>query len=268
MKKDQIINQLNFLRHMANGAEYWLAREMQSILGYSEWRNFENAIERAKASCVSSGKRIENHFVDVTKMVPVGSDSKRQIKDIALSRFACYLIAMNGDPSKPEVASAQEYFAIQTRKSELALQIEQARQRIDERDFLTANQKKLYDAARAVGVERFGKFQNAGYKAMYGGMDNQEVKAYKGIEKSDALFDRISRAELAAHNFRSTQAETRLIVEKIDGEEEAINVHAETGKLVRQTMKQAGGTLPEDLPIEPHIKNIRNAVAKYVEVTI
>lgn len=259
-----VINNLKrFKRLKSNGVEYWFARDIQKLLGYSDWRNFEKAIKRAQASCDSGGRTVKNHFVELDKMVLIGSESERPVTDYALTRFACFLIAMNGDSSKPEIASAQEYFAVQTRRSELAAQIQQAIKRIEERDYLAENQKKLSCAAQSAGVKKFGKFQNAGYRAMYGGMSNSEVKSFKGINNSDKLLDCIGRAELAAHNFRATQADTRLRIENIEGENEAIKVHSEIGRIVRQSMMDAGGKLPEDLPAEVDIKRVKKDVEKY-----
>lgn len=261
-----IINKLEKSKKKAkNGVEYWRARDLQEILGYSEWRNFSKVIEKAKRSSRENGRDNTNHFVESNKMVCIGegSKSKRPVKDYILSRYASYLIAMNGDSKKPEVASAQEYFAVQTRISETNTNILNAKKRVDERERLTENTKKLNNVAQMVGVKRFGKFQNAGYESMYGGLNNQEIKNYKNIPSGDKLFDRIGRAELAAHNFRATQAEIRLSTGDVSGENDAIKIHSETGKYVRDTMRKAGGEYPEDLKIEPHIKETKKMLKKF-----
>jgi len=261
-----IINNLNgLMKKDPNDKEYWIARDYQKILRYKEWRDFNSVIEKAIAACENNKRPSKNHFVQLPKMVAIGSGASKKIDDYALSRYACYLIAMNGSSNKVEVASAQEYFAVETRKSELSTDylIEKANERITQRDQLTVNQKKLNAAAQSAGVTRFGKFQNKGYEAMYGGLNNDEIREYKGVEGSDKLFDRIGRAELAAHNFRATQAETRIIAEKVASEDQAINIHQETGQLVRRAMKEAGGSYPEDLPIEEHINEAKEVVNKY-----
>lgn len=266
---NNVISNLGTLKRVSkNGTQFWLARELQHLLGYSKWSNFQNAIKRAQDSCDSGKRAATNHFAEVGKMVAIGSESERPVKDYALTRFACYLIAMNGDSSKPEIAAAQEYFAVETRKSELALQIQQAKARIEYREDVKINNKKLSDAAHAAGVLNFAKFHNAGYEAMYGGLNSSEIKEYKGIPENQSLLDRIGRAELAANNFRITQAETKLQVENTEGENEAIKVHAETGKLVREAMGKAGKTLPEDLRAEPHIREVEELVRKHAKLDV
>ena len=261
---NRVITKFDALKRVSkNGANFWLARDLQQLLGYSKWSNFQNAIKRAQDSCDRGGTYARNHFAEVGKQASMRSESERPVKDFALSRFACYLIAMNGDPSKPEIAAAQEYFATETRKSELVLQMQQAKARIEERGFVTLNNKKLHNAAQTAGVRNFARFNNAGYQAMYGGLNSSEIKKYKGISEKEGLLDRIGRAELAANNFRITQAETKLQVENTEGEDEAVRVHAETGMIVRETMGKAGKILPEDLPAEPHIKEVKKLVKKY-----
>lgn len=169
-----------------NGIEYWEARELMPLLGYRNWREFENAIVKAKISCEKSEQNSEDHFVGAPKMVNLGSGSKREIKDYNLSRYACYLIAQNGDPRKPEIALAQTYFAIQTRKQEIFQQMEADEKRLYIRGEVKNHNKKLFATAQKAGVSNFGKFNNAGYLGLYN-MYKQEVQKKKGVGKDDVL---------------------------------------------------------------------------------
>ena len=199
-----------------------------------------------------------DHFTDTTKMVTVGSDAKRTVKDYILSRFACYLIAQNGDPEKPEIAAAQAYFAIAARTNELREFANAQNERVAVRELVTEHYKILNETARTAGVlpASFGKFHNAGYKAMYGGLDVNEIKHHKGIAPKEDLLDRAGRVELAANLFRVTQTEQKISNDGIIGQQAAINAHSEVGSIVRKAIKETGGTLPEDLPTEPNIKSL------------
>lgn len=238
-----------------NGIEYWEARELMTVLGYSKWSNFENiVIEKAKIACNNSGQSTENHFADVGKMVDLGSGSKRQVKDYRLSRYACYLIAQNGDPLKEEIAMAQTYFAIQTRKQEVF----QEQQEIDKRLFIRSEvkirNKELFSTARKAGVSNFGLFNNAGYQGLYN-LAVSQIKKKKKIGKDDIL-DRSGTVELAANLFRITQTDEKIKNEQITGEGKASQTHFAVGRKVRQTIKEIGGTLPENLPPERNVKKI------------
>ncbi len=238
----------------ADGAEYWEARDLMPLLDYSKWSNFEKVVIKAKKSCSNSGQDVENHFADVGKMVSVGYGNEREVYNIKLSRYACYLIAQNGDSRKKAVANAQTYFAIQTRKQELFEQLDSSEKRLFIRGEIKDHNKKLFSTARKAGVSNFGKFNEAGYVGLYG-MRSASVKKKKNIGK-DSILDRAGSTELAANLFRITQTEDKLRREKIQGEGHATFAHTVVGQKVRKSIKDIGGTMPEDLAPEEHIKKV------------
>ena len=244
------------------GAEYWSARELQPLLGYSQWRRFEDAIKRAMTSCKQSGNDRSHHFAGAGKMVSLGSGSAREVSDVHLSRFACYLIAQNGDPRKAEIAQAQKYFAVQTRRQELGDQLATDLERLELRKQAGEEFKMLSGAARQAGVQNrmFGVFHDAGYKGLYGGLGRDEIKARKRIPPKDNLMDRMDATELAANQFRMTQTREKLAREGIKTEGAAIRTHQDVGKEVREAIRRIGGTLPEQIaPAEP-IKNVEKRI--------
>lgn len=226
------------------------------MLGYSTWRTFADAIDRARQACESVGENPRQHFADVSKKVSLGSGAQRDVTDVALTRYAVYLTAMNGDPAKPEIAAAQGYFVVQTRRQEQTDALSEADARIELRDRVKENVKALNSAAKDAGVERFALFHDAGYRGLYGGMGLTQIKAVKGLAANEELFDRASRAELAANDFRITQTEDKLRRERISGEINARRTHHDVGQEVRQTIEKLGGTTPEKLPAEPSIKKL------------
>lgn len=236
------------------GEEYWLARELQPVLEYSQWRRFSDAIERAKLACKNSGFAIEDHFADVGKMVDIGSGAEREIDDVMLSRYACYLIVMNGDPRKEVIAVGQTYFAVKTRQQELIDNYEQLsedQKRLAIRNEMIVHNKSLAEAAQMAGIEDprdYAIFQNKGYQGLYGGLGAKEIHARKGLKKSQKILDHMGSTELAANLFRATQTDEKLRRENIQGKQAAYDTHYEVGKKVRQTIKELGGTMPEDLP--------------------
>lgn len=236
------------------GEEYWLARELQLVLEYAQWRRFSDAIERAKLACKNSGFAVEDHFADVGKMVDIGSGAERQIDDVMLSRYACYLIVMNGDPRKEVIAIGQSYFAVKTRQQELIDNYEQMsedQKRLAIRNEMIAHNKSLAEAAQMAGIEdqrEYAIFQNKGYQGLYGGLGAKEIHARKGLKKSQKILDHMGSTELAANLFRATQTDEKLRRENIQGKQVAYDTHYEVGKKVRQTIKELGGTMPEDLP--------------------
>jgi DNA-damage-inducible protein D len=241
-----------------HGAEYWSARDLQPMLGYSQWRRFEQAIERAIASCKQSGNPPEHHFAGAGKMIELGKSAQRDVNDYHLSRFACYLIAQNGDPRKPEIAQAQKYFAIQTRRQELSDQSAADQERLELRKQTSEEFKALSGAAHDAGVQSrmFGVFHDAGYKGLYGGLGRNAIKQRKAIPDKDNLLDRMNATELAANQFRMTQARDKLAREHIQGQAQAIQTHEQVGREVRQAIQRIGGTLPENIPPAEHIKEV------------
>lgn len=241
----EAIKQLN-----SHGAEYWSARDLQVLLGYSQWRRFEQTIERAIASCETSGNTVENHFAGAGKMVPVGSGAQRRTEDYHLSRFACYLIVQNGDPRKSEIAEGQKYFAIQTRRQELTDQLAADQERIELRRQTAEEFKALSGAAKLAGVENrmFGVFHDAGYKGLYGGLGNERIKIRKNIPPKDNLLDRMNATELAANQFRMTQTRDKLARDGVRNQQHAIRTHEQVGKEVREAIKRIGGDLSGNHP--------------------
>jgi DNA-damage-inducible protein D len=238
------------------GREYWYARELSKLLGYTEWRNFEIALKRATIACQQVGQEIKHHFVDVNKMIELGRGAQRKVKDYELSRFACYLIAQNGDPRKAEIAAAQVYFAVTAREMELFKLYEEQQDRLALREQVEENNQALKQAAFRAGVipKAYKTFENAGYEGLYNGLNKDGIKAKKGIEPKEDILDRMGRMELAANAFRITQTEGKLTDQNIIGQTKAIDTHREVGEKVRKAITDIGGTMPEELPAEPSIK--------------
>lgn len=236
------------------GQEYWLARELQPVLDYARWENFEKAIERAQKACLNTGFDVDDHFRGSTKMVELGSGAERAIPDFELSRYACYLIVMNGDPNKEVIAVGQTYFAIKTRQQELIENYEELtedQKRLAVRNEMKRHNAALADAAHDAGViepKDYAIFQNKGYQGLYGGLGAKEIHARKGLKKSQNILDHMGSTELAANLFRATQTEEKLRRENIQGKEAANQTHFNVGRKVRQTIQELGGTMPEDLP--------------------
>ncbi len=233
--------------------EFWYARELQVALEYTEWRNFCKVIDKAKDACKGSNNAVSDHFVDVNKIVSAGATSK-DIGDIQLSRYACYLIVQNGDPRKKVIALGQTYFAVKTRQQELIENYEnlsEDQKRLAIRKEMAEHNKMLVAAAKDAGVEtslEYAIFQNYGYMGLYGGLKAQDIKKLKGLKKSQNILDHMGYEELAANLFRATQTEAKLRRDHVQGKQEANQTHYEVGKKVRQTIKDLGGTMPEDLP--------------------
>lgn len=245
---------------------YWFARELMSLLGYSKWENFQNVIEKAKRACLESGHDANHHFPDVRKMVALGSGSERMIEDIALSRYASYLIAQNGDPRKKSIAFAQTYFAIQTRRQEIldnqvteVSPLSEDERRLMLRDEIKEHNKSLASAAKSAGVVtpfEYSVFQTHGYQGLYGGLNVPGIRRKKGLSKNKSILDFMGSTELAANLFRATQTEEKIRREGIKGKTAANKAHKEVGAKVRQTIKEIGGTMPEDLSVAEDIKKI------------
>lgn len=240
------------------GHEYWSARDLSKVLGYTEYGKFKNAIQKAEVACKGSNNEVSDHFAHVSDMIETGKGARREIEDVLLSRYACYLIVQNADPSKEIVALGQTYFAMQTRRAEIA---------DDELAGLTADQKRLYvrvqltehnrllaTAASDAGVvtqHDFAIFQDHGYMGLYGGLKARDIHARKGLKKSQQILDHMDSTELAANLFRATQTEEKLRRENIQGQTAANQTHFAVGRKVRQTIEELGGAMPEDLPTPP-----------------
>ncbi len=235
-----------------NGNEYWLARELQVVFEYTQWRRFENTISKAKTACSNSSVSIENHFANVGKMINLGKGGTRSVDDYKLSRYACYLIAQNGDPRKEIIALAQTYFAIQTRKQELSEK---------EYNELTEDEKRLYRRNQArkgnynlnktavnSGVKDLARFHNAGYKGLYNGETADDIFKRKKLRYREDILDNMGSEELADNIFRIAQTDAKLKRDNVDNEYTANSVHYEVGKEVRESIKRLGGTMPENLP--------------------
>ena len=233
-----------------HGMEYWSARDLQSCLGYSLWRDFKNAVNKAVKSCEQSGNITSHHFVDVRKPILGGKGATQLVDDYQLSRLACYLIAQNGDPRKSEIANAQKYFAIQTRRQEISDEIAADLERVETRKQATVEFKALSGAAKEAGVQNkmFGVFHDAGYSGLYGGLGVDAIKARKGVSSKENLMDRMDTTELAANLFRMTQTKEKLKNEQVKDQRDAIEIHHMVGKKVRSVIEEIGGTLPENIP--------------------
>ena len=254
-----------------DGVEYWTSRSLWKILEYTEYRHFLPVIEKAKVSCQNSGQNIQDHFEDILEMVQICFGASRQLDSIKLSRYACYLIVQNADPAKTIVAQGQTYFAIQTRIAEVQQmkEYQNLSNEDEKRLFLRAELQKhnsqLASAAKNAGVidsRDYAIFQNWGYKGLYGGMTAQDIHAKKGLKKSQKILDHMGSTELAANLFRATQTEEKLKRENIKGKQKANQTHYEVGAKVRQTIKELGGTMPEDLPSVESIKAVEKKQQK------
>jgi len=250
------------------GQEYWTARQLSKILGYSEYRHFTPVVDKAKEACKNSEHDVDDHFEDSLDMVEVGSGAKREIPNIKLSRYACYLIVQNADPSKEIVALGQTYFAVQTRKQEIqeqeynALKTEEEK-RLFLRDELKRHNKQLAGTAKRAGVIEpidYAIFQDHGYKGLYGGLGAKDIHIKKRLSKSQNILDHMGSTELAANLFRATQAEEKLRRENVKDKRNANITHYEVGKKVRKTIAELGGTMPERLPVTNSIKAIENKI--------
>lgn len=244
--------------------EFWSARDLMAPLGYIEWRKFEGAIERAKEACKNSKQKIEDHFVGSAKMIKIATgtvkETEREINDYYLSRYACYLIAQNGDSRKEEIALTQTYFAIQTRKQEINEQFLEDSKRVFLRNEMKEHNKNLAKAAKEAGVVNYANFQDYGYMGLYGEMRQKDIHRKKKLKPKEAILDHMNSEELAANLFRATQAEAKLKRENIIGQDKANKSHYDVGKKVRQTIKELGGTMPENLPTPENIKESKKRV--------
>ena len=257
-----------------NGVEYWTSRSLWKILEYTDYRNFQTVIEKAKIACENSGQKVEDHFEDILEMIVIGKGGERQVDSVKLSRYACYLIVQNADPSKTIVAQGQTYFAIQTRIAEVQQMKEyqeltsEEEKRLFLRSELLQHNSQLASAAKDAGVidsRDYAIFQNYGYQGLYGGLTAKDIHARKGLKKSQKILDHMGSTELAANLFRATQTEEKLKRENIKGKQKANMTHYEVGAKVRQTIKELGGTMPENLPTAENIKVVERKKQKQLK---
>ena len=255
MNELEKINETIFesIKHVDDdGNEYWYARELQKVLEYTQWRKFNGVIEKAMNTCKASNYVVLDHFAGAGKMINLGKGGQREVLDYKLSRYACYLIAQNGDSRKKVIALAQTYFAIQTRKQELLEEeynsLTEDEKRFYQRDLTKKGNYSLNQTAKKAGVKNFDKFHNAGYKGLYNGETANDIAKRKGLCYREDILDNMGSDELIANLFRISQTNQRLNKDNIQGEKAACLTHNKIGKIVRKAIKEAGGTMPEDLP--------------------
>lgn len=239
------------------GIEYWSARDLAPLLGYNKWQRFEDALQRAMAACEQTGNIVHDHFTPSGKMITTGKGARREVKDFALSRLACYLVAQNGDPRKPEIAAAQVYFAVSTRAHEMHQLREEQEKRLAMRLKVSESYKQLGAAAQQAGVqsESFGIFVDSGYLGLHR-HTLQELKERKGVPENEEYLDRIGREELSAIDFKNVLTERKLRDEQVKGLDEASNTHYFVGDQIRQTIERIRQPMPEDMPTGPSIRKL------------
>lgn len=254
----------------ADGVEFWSARDLMPILEYTKWQNFKTVLIKAEIACENSGNDPADHFTGASKMVALGSDAKREVEDMHLSRYACYLVVQNADPSKEVVALGQTYFAVQTRRQEISdaealAELTEDQRRLLLRQRIKVQNTDLASAAKNAGVITaldFAIFQNHGYRGLYNGLTAEAIHKRKKLKKSQHILDHMGATELAANLFRSTQAEEKLRRDQVQGKDAANDVHYQAGVVVRRAIAELGGTMPEDLPTADSIKKLESAEKK------
>ncbi len=256
-------NQFETIKRLDDSsAEYWSSRELARALEYTDYRNFLTVIDKAKYACENSGEVIHNHFVDANEMVEIGSGAEKSIETVYLSRYACYLIVQNSDPTKVVVAKGQTYFAIQTHRQEKTDSLIEDNNRVFLREEMKKHNTSLMRTASVAGVESFAIFQNSGYKGLYGGLTTQDIHRRKKLLKSQKILDHMGSEELAANLFRATQTEAKIKRENIQGQGNASLAHYEVGQKVRNTIENIGGTMPEKLSTPDGVGKAKTRIKK------
>lgn len=249
------------------GNDYWSSRDFAQVLGYTDYRNFEQVVQKGRMACFNSGQRVEDHFVDITEMIEIGKGGQREVRSILMSRYACYLVIQNADPAKEIVALGQSYFAVQTRRQELSDQAIEDERRLLLRDEMKTHNLRLAETAKRAGVitsADYAIFQNHGYMGLYGGMTAHDIHRRKRLNKGQHILDHMGSTELAANLFRATQTEEKIRRERIVGKEKANKTHRDVGAKVRQTIKEIGGLMPENLPVVEGIKKLKAGRRKQI----
>lgn len=257
-----------------DGVEYWSARDLMVILEYASWQKFKSVLIKAQIACENSGYDPSDHFIQAVKMVAIGSDAKREVEDMHLSRYACYLIVQNADPTKEVIALGQTYFAVQTRRQEISdaealTELSEEQRRLLLRQRIKVQNTDLATAAKQAGVitsQDFAIFQNHGYRGLYNGLTAEAIHRKKKLKKSQHILDHMGATELAANLFRSTQAEEKLRRDQVQGKDAANDVHYQAGVVVRRAIAELGGTMPEDMPTADSIKKLERAEKKRLAV--
>jgi len=258
-----------------DGNEYWSARDLMPLLEYASWQWFKPVLVKAQIACENSDQNPDDHFMAALKMVTIGSDAKREVEDMHLSRYACYLVVQNADPKKGVVALGQTYFAVQTHRQEIADETKLAgltenQRRLFLRREIKQQNSELASAAKNAGVitsPDFAVFQDHGYRGLYNGLRAKDIHQHKKLKPSQHILDHMGSAELAANLFRSTQAEEKLRRDNVKGKDKANRVHYEAGIMVRNAIKGFGGTMPEDLPPAESIKKVETAEKKHLKAS-
>ena len=249
---DSHISAFESIRRMSDdGGEYWSARDLAKILSYTQYNKFVNVIQKAETACSNSGQEVEDHFTHMSEMIETGKGARREFETVHLSRYACYLVVQNADPSKEVVALGQTYFAVRTRRDELAAQREEDRHRLEERDKLTQYNRELAEVASEVGVltqREFATFYDHGYMGLYNGERAKDIAARKGLKRGQHILDYMSSTETAANGLRAAMTAEKLHEEPIEGTAAANRTHFEAGRAVRKAMEDFGIAPPEQQP--------------------
>ncbi|HEX7470624.1 MAG TPA: DNA damage-inducible protein D [Verrucomicrobiae bacterium] len=258
-------------RVTAEGQESWSARDLARVLEYTDFRNFTSVIAKAREACRSSGHAVSDHFVEINEMVGIGSGAQRELEDWALSRYACYLVIQNADPSKPLVALGQSYFAVQTRRQEMADDgaLKEDKTRLLLRAEMKKHNKNLAGVAKQAGVIQpvdYAIFMDHGYRGLYGGLGMRDIHERKRLKSTEHVLDHMGSTELAANLFRATQTEGKLRRENVRNKDHANRIHNEVGRKVRKTIHELGGTMPENLPVAESIKKVESREKKRLKV--